>query len=205
MGVRGRGPSLDRLVAQQRRPVHLAGRVGVVGSGAVQHAAVVPDHSVADRPLVAVDAVGRGRPLEEIGSSARPSSRSMPTTWSVVAPSTSDSAPGAVRPDQRVLLGRLAPPHRQLLGRVGEHETLRGLERVDDPDPRTAPSPRRRGRRRPRRCWRTRSRRRSSATALRREHRGHLIGHSSAGVQPSMCQKNVPWRYGAQASWTGRG
>ena len=38
----------------------------VVGAGPVQHAAVVPDHDVADLPLVAVDAVGRGGPVEEV-------------------------------------------------------------------------------------------------------------------------------------------
>ena len=42
------------------------GDVGVVGAGPVEHAAVVPDDHVADRPLVAVDAVGGGRPGQQV-------------------------------------------------------------------------------------------------------------------------------------------
>ena len=46
--------------------MHLAGRARVVGQGAMQHAAVVPDDEVAEAPLVAVDAVWRGRPGEDV-------------------------------------------------------------------------------------------------------------------------------------------
>ena len=54
------------FVAVQRRAVHVAGRACVVRTGPVQHAPVVPDHHVADRPLVPVDAFGCGRPGQEI-------------------------------------------------------------------------------------------------------------------------------------------
>jgi hypothetical protein len=79
--VKARMPALlDGLVSVERGPVHLAGRAGVVGQRAVQHAAVVPDDEVADAPLVAVDAVRRGRRARMSSRSAWPSSRSIPTT-----------------------------------------------------------------------------------------------------------------------------
>ena len=59
----------------------------------------------------------------------------MPSTCEAVAPSTSESAPRPVLPDQGVDLGRSLPPRRQLLRRrVGVHQPLRGLEGVHDAD-----------------------------------------------------------------------
>src|SRR5579884_1363264 len=59
--------SLDRFVAEHRGAQHLSRRSRVVGRSAVQHAAVVPDHRVADRPAVAIHHVEHGGTLEQLG------------------------------------------------------------------------------------------------------------------------------------------
>ena len=74
----------------------------------------------------------------------------------------------------------------------GCDELLRGQEGVHDPGVAApAPSRRRRGRRTPRRCWRTRCRRRTPRPACALSTVA-MIGMSS--VMPSMCQSNVPLR-----------
>ena len=64
------------------------------GQRPVQHAAVVPDDQVADLPLVAVDALRRGRPLEQVVEQ-RPTlvDGPCPRRATSVAPSTSERRP----------------------------------------------------------------------------------------------------------------
>ena len=136
---------------------------GVVRARPVQHAAVVPDDEVADRPLVAVDPIGRGGPASRSASNARPSSTSMPSTCEAVAPSTSERRPDRCRQTRGcVFAGRCRHIASSSGDGSGFTSRCAASKRVHDAELQVAAAARRRrGRRTPRRCWRTRSRHRT--------------------------------------------
>ena len=105
----------------------------------MQHAGVVPDHQVADLPLVAVDAIRRRRPRQQAVEEGSPLGRLHPDD--ALGRGTEDERAAArkVRPHEGVHLGGPLAPQLHLLGRgVRVDQSLRRFERVNHPDRREA-------------------------------------------------------------------
>ncbi len=119
---------------------------------------VVPDDQVAHRPLVAVDAVGRRRPCQEVGRAAPCPRRAHADDMVRSGADHERTASGAVSPDERVLLGPASLASGQALREAGPGApaaaTLRTCGRCAAL-PTASFSVVAADRRRPRTCWRT--------------------------------------------------
>src|SRR6516164_11262794 len=101
---------LDGFVAEHGGAQHLPGRVGIVGCRPVQHALIVPDDGVTDRPAVTVDLIGSGCAVEQL--SQQPATLVKIHADDVVRGRAQHKrfASAAVRPYQRVLVSATLPP-----------------------------------------------------------------------------------------------